>query len=193
MPWLEATCPRCALPQPQGTLCGACLRHPPAFDATVALLRYAFPADALLRHYKYQGQLAIAQLFGELLAERAADAARPDCLIPMPLHPLRLKERGFNQSLELARLVAQRLDLALLPQGCARTRHTTPQAGLPLAQRKRNLRGAFACRADIGGAHVAIVDDVMTSGASLQELAQTLKRAGAARVDCWVVARASLE
>ena len=107
----------------------------------------------------------------------------------MPLHASRLKERGFNQALEIARVVAKRLSIPLDARCCIRTRPTQAQAGLSLQERRKNLRGVFACRSDLSGRQVVLLDDVMTSGASLSELAKTAKKAGAASVECWVVAR----
>lgn len=195
LPWQDQAhaCPRCGLPAPVGAVCGACLKHPPQFDATLAVLHYRFPADAMLRRYKYHGLLAVADLLGGLLAARAADIPRPDLLVPMPLYRQRLHERGFNQAAEIARVAAGKLGLALDLQACQRTRPTPPQAGLKLRERVKNMRGAFACNSSLQGKHVALVDDIMTSGASLNELARTVKDAGAARVECWVVARTPLD
>lgn len=190
LPWHTAhACPVCALPNPSGELCGACLKHPPAFDAALAVLDFHFPVNALLRRYKYSGFLAIAELLGILLAERVRQGSRPDLLIPMPLHPSRLKERGFNQAAEIARVVCAQSGLLLALQACSRTRPTPPQAGQPLQTRRKNLRGAFACQMDLSGQRIALLDDVMTTGASLDELARCVKAAGAAHVECWVVAR----
>jgi ComF family protein len=183
------SCPVCAMPSPQSETCGACIRHPPRFDATVAAFAYAFPIDALLRTLKYHGRLAIAELAGKALAQRVGSPAGIDVLIPMPLHAKRLQERGFNQASEIARAVSQRTGIPLEMDIALRVLATDPQAGLPLAKRSKNIRGAFACTRDMSGKHVALLDDVMTSGASLNELADTLKAAGAARVECWVAAR----
>ena len=190
LPWLDnPCCPVCALPTADGATCGACLKKPPAFDATRAVLQYAYPFDALLRRHKYGNLLAASRLAGALLADHLDAMPLPDLLIPMPLHPLRLRERGFNQASEIARVVGQRLNLPVMMQACQRTRNTPSQAGLPLAQRRTNLKGAFTCTAPLSGRHVALVDDVMTTGASLDALARTVRQAGAAWVDCWVVAR----
>lgn len=186
------TCPVCALPTGRGEVCGSCLRRPPQFDATRAALAYRFPASALLQRYKYSGFLAAAELMGQLLAQRTADTERPDLIIPMPLHAARIKERGFNQALEIARVVARHRQAALALDSCMRTRPTPPQAGLDLAARVKNLRGVFACRDSLAGKRVALLDDVMTSGASLDALAKCVKDAGAAHVECWVVARTLL-
>jgi len=182
-------CPVCAMPSPQAEMCGACIKHPPCFDATLAAFTYAFPIDALLRTLKYQGQLSIAELAGESLAQSIVGRSFPDLLVPMPLHPQRLKERGFNQATEIARIVSRRTGIPLASDVVLRVRETEPQASLPLAKRSKNMRGAFACRQEMSGKHIALVDDVMTSGASLNELAKTLKTVGAGRVECWVAAR----
>lgn len=190
LPWHDgAACPVCALPAGTAAVCGECLRHPPAFDATFALLDYRFPVDALLQRYKYSGLLAVAGLMGTLLSARVQNLPRPDIIIPMPLHPTRLKERGFNQSTEIARTVARQLGIPLASRTCSRIRPTQPQAGLSPQERARNLRGAFACAQDLSGQHIVLLDDVMTTATSLDALARTVKNAGAARVDCWVIAR----
>lgn len=185
----EERCPRCALPSPLGAVCGACLRRPPNFDRTEALYAYAFPLDALVKHCKYQGALEVTACFARGLAEHLMERDRADVIIPMPLHPARLAERGFNQAAEVARRLSRLTETPWLPHACRRVRDTPPQAGLDLKARRRNLRGAFHCDRDLKGMRVALVDDVMTSGASLNELAGTVKQAGAASVTAWVVAR----
>lgn len=185
----QPCCPVCALPSPQAEICGQCLRHPPSFDATIAAFSYAFPADALLRALKYREQLQIAELAANYLASKLAARRHPDLVIPMPLHPQRLRARGFNQAAEIARKIARILALPMAADAALRIRATPPQAGLPLKQRKKNIRGAFAASLDLTGKRIALIDDVMTSGASLDELAKTLKSAGAANVECWIAAR----
>jgi ComF family protein len=133
--------------------------------------------------------LELAQLFARDLAARIRTHDAADAIIPMPLHPARLGERGFNQAAEIARRLSGYLQLPWLGNVCRRVRDTPPQAGLDLKARRRNLRGAFACTEDLAGRRVALVDDVMTSGASLNELARTVKKAGAVSVTAWVVAR----
>ena len=155
----------------------------------MALFSYAFPVDALIQALKYGHRLDLTQTLATPLAQRAAITPRPDVLIAMPLHPLRLRERGFNQALELARIIARQLDIPLLPQGAERIRATAPQVDLPWKERAVNLRGAFSSSMDLTGKHVALVDDVMTSGASLHELARALRRQGAREISAWVVAR----
>jgi len=186
LPRLEgALCPRCALPSPGAALCGRCLAETPEYDATVAPLAYDFPADALVHALKFRGELSLASFLGKLLAERIAQRETIDLVIPVPLSAARLRGRGYNQALEIARHLPGKLDFS----SCVRERDATPQTELPWAERRRNVRGAFACRRSLEGARVAVVDDVMTTGATLDEMARTLKRAGAARVVNWVLAR----
>lgn len=190
LPWLrQPQCPHCALPTPGGETCGACLKRPPAFDRTHAALAYAFPLDRLIPRLKYHGQLSIVPALASCLADAVATQPRPDRLIPMPLHPRRIRERGFNHATEIARVVAAQLGLPLDSTHCQRIRDTPPQMGLKHDARRRNVRGAFTCSGAVQGQHIALVDDVMTTGTSLDELAATLKRAGAREVTCWVVAR----
>jgi ComF family protein len=178
-------CPRCALPSPAGAVCGRCLAHPPHYDATIAALEYRFPADALVHALKFRGELALASLLGKLLSERIKDT-EIDCVIPVPLSTSRLRERGYNQAVEIARHVApEKIDLA----ACVRPGDSAPQTGLDLEQRRHNVRGAFRCTRSLAGARVAVLDDVMTTGATLDEIAAVLKKAGAARVVNWVAAR----
>lgn len=182
-----AHCPVCALPTHDGATCGRCLQHPPAFSHTVAAYAYAFPLDKLIQAVKFSAQLVLVEQLAAALAQRIS--LRPDALIAMPLHPLRLRERGFNQSLLLARSLSKRLDIPLLTDACERTRNTSPQSSLRWQERGKNMRKAFTCTADLGGKHIAVVDDVMTTGASIGELAHTLRRAGAESVSAWVIAR----
>ncbi len=202
-------------------LCGQCLRQPPAFDATVIAADYAAPLDQLVLGLKFGARLALAPLFAEQLRAAMPDraAARqaqqpapghefdrgspnqaqhflPDYLAPVPLGRARLQERGFNQSLEIARPLALALGVPLLPRLLLRVRDTPAQATLAPPARHQNLRGAFTLApqalARIRGRHVGVVDDVMTTGATLDEVAATLKRFGAARVTNLVFARTPL-
>lgn len=188
LPYLTAPhCPTCALPTPDGSICGRCLKRKPQFDRSVAVFAYAFPLDQLVQALKFGERLLLANSLADRLAQ--AVTIPSDCIVPMPLHPARLRQRGFNQSLELARRIARKLDLPLLPHACQRVRDTPPQSELAWKERGKNVRKAFACTQDFSGQHVAMVDDVMTSGASLNELALALRRAGASEISAWVVAR----
>jgi ComF family protein len=188
LPYLDhARCPVCALPTLNGAVCGHCLQHPPHFKHTLAVFAYAFPLDKLILALKYGERLHLAKLLVDKLAQSVS--TRPDCIIPMPLHPERLRERGFNQSLQLARHLAQRLDIPVLPFACQRIRNTPSQSSLPWKERSKNMRKAFSCLTDVQGKHVAIMDDVMTTGATVNELALEIMNAGASEVSAWVVAR----
>src|SRR5262245_14005096 len=177
-------CPRCALESPRGAVCGRCLAEPPHYDATIAALAYAFPADVLVHALKFRGELALAPFLGKLILEKIS-VGSVDCIIPVPLSAARLRERGYNQAVEIARQLGGKLEL----DACARERDAPPQAGLDREARRRNVRRAFRCGRGFAGERVAVVDDVMTTGATLDELARTLKAAGAASVVNWIVCR----
>jgi ComF family protein len=187
LPALAESCPRCALPSPAAAVCGSCLNRPPRFDATLALWRYEFPCDGLVQALKYRARLALAGFFARSFASRPMPEV--DLIVPMPLHPKRLAERGFNQALEIARGIARHLGKPIEPRGVLRVKDTLPQTKLPYEERAKNVRGAFLCKLDLSGASVAVLDDVMTTGATLNELARALKRAGATRVENLVIAR----
>jgi ComF family protein len=195
LPRVQSPCPVCALPTAEAAVCGGCLRKPPAFAATLAAFIYAFPVDRLLQQLKYGGRLAYADWAAEALAATAdaalrarSAAAAPECVVALPLSATRQRERGFNQAREIGVRVARRLGLPVA-RALERVAVGVPQTALPWSARARNVRGAFACRERIDGARIALVDDVMTTGATLAEAALTLRAAGAARVECWVVAR----
>lgn len=186
-------CNVCAVPLTGSSICGACLAKPPAFDHCVASLEYAFPIDALLHALKYRANLALSRVLADLLVARIKSiidaVALPDFIVPMPLHPTRLQERGFNQALEIARRVSKSTGVPLLPDACQRIRDTPSQTRLAWKAREQNIRGAFTSKADLSGKRIAVLDDVMTTGASLNELAKILRRRGATHVAAWVVAR----
>ena len=191
LPWNRSACQRCALPLPApAAACGHCLRRPPPLAAAHAAFRYEIPLDRLLPRLKFHDDLAAGRLLGGLMAEALAGAERPDALIPLPLHRKRLRSRGFDQTLELATPLARALHLPLIDDILIRMRETAPQSRLDAAARRRNLRRAFAVREGIAlPTHVALVDDVMTTGATLHAAATALLCAGATRVDAWVCAR----
>lgn len=201
--------PRCVLCGDRGQppcldLCRACEAGLPDASAPVghgpAPLRrchapfdYAHPLDHLVHALKYRGQLAVGRVLGTLLGERVAALdlqSDVDVLLPVPLHPLRHGGRGFNQSAEIGHWIARRLDLPLAPRLAHRRRDTRPQVGLAVADRRTNLAGAFAASPTARGLRIALVDDVTTTGRTLQELAAALLEAGAESVEGWCVARA---
>jgi ComF family protein len=185
----EPACPRCALASPGGSVCGRCLAHKPHYDATVSALAYDFPADVLIHALKFGGELALADWLGTRLSHKLPVAGPVDFLVPVPLSAARLRGRGYNQAAELGRTVARFARVPLLARLCERVNDTPPQTELPWAERERNVRGAFRCTGDVRGSRVAVVDDVMTTGATLDALARALKAAGAAHVVNLVVAR----
>lgn len=180
----KTSCPQCGLSS-GGQLCGSCISSLPDFDATHSVFLYDFPIDSMMQRYKYGSMLSLYAFFGQMLSEKV-DMGSVDLIIPMPMHPARIKERGFNQALEIAKVFGkEKLDY----KSAVRQKLTPPQASLPLKQRVKNIKGAFAVSANLTGKRIAIVDDVMTTGASLNELAKSLKKAGASHVECWVIAR----
>lgn len=186
-------CPVCALPVNHGHagLCGRCLHRHPPYQSSLSFWRYQAPLDGLLLGLKYHRQLPAARLLGTMMADRLSDASipRPQALIPVPLHASRLRSRGFNQAIELFFPVARSLDMPLLREAVLRLKPTPSQVGLNARQRRRNLRGVFEVRHSLPD-HVAIVDDVVTTGSTVTELARVLRRAGVGRIDVWSVARA---
>lgn len=192
----DTACARCAQPLPiAAPLCGHCLQRAPSFDAAWAGYLYQSPFDHLVQRLKFNAALAVARglLPDWSRALRAHLAARtsapPQALVPIPLHLSRLRKRGYNQALELARDLGRELAIPVWPQGLTRVRATAPMPGMGLASRRRNIRDAFALGAAPLPARIALVDDVMTSGATLNEAAKVLKRAGAEWVEVWVLAR----
>lgn len=191
LPIPGAACERCARRLPRTGICGACQRRPPPFDAAIAGFEYATPVDWLVHRFKFGGRLECGRVLSECLARELVfrGAGRPDALMPVPLHRRRLRQRGFDQAMEIARLLSVRLDVPLDNNRLARCRATEPQSTLDARQRRGNLRGAFRA-AGKGRGHVALVDDVLTSGSTAAECARVLKRAGCRRVSVWVLARA---
>ncbi len=188
LPWQTSACARCALPLPQAApFCGACQRTPPSFDAAWATFAYAPPLDRLLPRFKFHADLAAGALLSQLMREAPPPLA-VDALLPVPLHPGRLRERGFNQALELARPLARGRGVPLRPDLLQRVRATPAQTTLDGAARRRNLREAFVAPGPVP-VRVLLVDDVMTTGTTLAACADALKRAGAQWVGCWVAAR----
>jgi ComF family protein len=186
LPRLGPVCPRCALPIPGGAVCGRCLARPPPWDAARAAFLYAYPLDQLLQAMKYRGVFGYADFLAGSLARTIVDI--PDAVIALPLAPARQRERGFNQAQELARRIA-RIVGSQVVAGLVRVRDSPAQAALPWRERRRNVRNAFAALPAVAGLRVAVVDDVLTTGATLTAATQALRRAGARGVAVWVVAR----
>lgn len=194
LPALHCGCEQCALPLPTAGLCAQCQARPPPYHRVYTPFIYQPPLDYLIHGMKYNQRLGYARLLGVMLAEYLVDAApgRPQLLIPVPLHGRRLRQRGYNQALEVARPVARSLGIGIDARCCRRTRVTAPQSRLGAEQRRRNLKGAFRVAHPPRVHHVALIDDVMTTGTTVAELARVLVHSGVTRVDVWVCARAAL-
>jgi ComF family protein len=191
LPRHRAACPRCAAPTGDGgTLCGRCQQEPPAFQAAFAPFAYRPPLDKLIVDLKFHRRLHLSRTLGLLLTrELGASIPRSVVIVPIPLHNARLRERGYNQALEIARETGKALSLPVDYRSLVRTRATAPQTKLPHQERRKNVRGAFACPQPPAWRHVILLDDVLTTGATANEAALTLIRAGVERVSVWAVAR----
>lgn len=209
LPAITEACDRCAIPldypwsgsvstDADARLCGACIRRPPPFDRTVAALDYVFPVTVLVQRFKFNRSFACGAVLSDRLSRAVVANLRrthdpPEAIIPVPLHAARLFLRAFNQAEVLARDLGRSLGLTVAPRILRRRRHTPAQSGLSARERRKNLKGAFMARpgaASLAGKHIALVDDVMTTGATVGECARALKQAGAQSVSVWVVARA---
>lgn len=191
--WQEQGCIRCAA-QLTGIstapVCGQCLTHPPPFQRLYTVFDYDYPLNNLIKAAKYQTNLAILQLLGELMANHLNPDCLPDGIIAVPMHPVDLRRRGYNQALELARIIAKRMQRPVQSNACQCTRRKQPQARLSYQDRLHNVRGLFQVQSlPTTWQHIAIVDDVVTTGATVSELSQTLLQAGVQQVDVWCCAR----
>lgn len=196
------------------TLCGECITHPPAFDQCIASLRYEFPISTLINRFKHQGHFCNSKVLADLLLDRLSSSQsaqlktteldlekqntpkinkKPDLIVPVPLHWRRQFIRGFNQSQWLANYLGRQLHISVDNKLLTRTRNTPPQQHLRRKQRQKNLKGAFQVKRPLEGQHIAIIDDVVTTGSTVSELSRLLKKAGASRVDIWCLARTPLE
>jgi ComF family protein len=194
LPVRRRGCSRCGanLSVERDVVCGRCQQHPPFFDATFALFDYEEPVRHLIRGLKFHRRYAYGRLLGGLLAEHMASHPehRPELIIPVPLHPVRYRERGFNQTAEIARELWRQLGIPVDAETVSRVRSTTAQAGLSADERRTNIRHAFRLVRPCPQRHVALLDDVVTTGATVNELAKLLKNSGVERVDVWCCARA---
>lgn len=192
LPRNRSCCARCALPMATPTqLCGECLRRAPPWDAAWAPFRYGWPLDRLESRYKFGADLAAGRVLSTLWQREPCPVKLPQLLLTVPLHRSRLRRRGYNQALELARPLARAAGVPLCHDALLRRRSTTAQTELDATARRRNVHAAFVAREGAAlPAHVAILDDVMTTGATLAECARVLKRVGVQRVDVWALARA---
>lgn len=196
LPHQDLACPRCGLPLPPHSIqageCGECLADPPPFERARIPLIYRPPLDSLIGSFKYHGSLADGRLLGELMMHGSGHReSGVNGLVPLPLHPQRLRERGFNQAAELARWAGQALDMPVLASHLYRHKAGTPQRGARRRDRQRNVRGAFDCKPLPAGSRIALIDDVVTTGATARAAAQALRKAGADHIELWAIARAS--
>jgi ComF family protein len=199
LPWVTSGCYQCGQPiigQPRG-ICGACFRDPPPYDRLFALCYYQFPLLHIMTGLKFHRQLGYAQVLGELLAERLEKyyeihAGMPDVLVPVPLHASRLRERGYNQALELARPITKKLNIPVDIRSCERIRSTDHQMHVPAAHRAANVSHAFRISPLFQAKHVALIDDVVTTGHTVGELSRALRTRGVQRIDIICCARTIL-
>ncbi len=188
-------CRSCAQPLPlsiqDGSLCGRCQKKPPSFDYCFAPFRYQDELTSLHHNFKFHHKLAAGRLMADLMCEQLAVPSRrlPRLLIPAPLHARRLRERGFNQAQELARILSTQLSIPVDSHTLYRTRNTTAQSSLPKKERQQNIRNAFALTAKIDASHIAIIDDVMTTGLTVNEIAKILRASAVSMIEIWVFAR----
>ena len=201
-PFNDVCCTRCALPLlddgTEASLCGRCIRQLPRYDYAHSVFRFEDDIIRLVHQLKFSQKIGYARSIGELLlsafsTDQRLAAEKPDCLLPVPLHTSRLRERGFNQSIEIARVISKKLAIPIEYDAVIRQRRTTSQTGLDSRQRRKNIRGAFALSAELPYAHMLIIDDVMTTGSTVDELAGLLKKNNVGRVGVLSIARAPLK
>lgn len=192
LPVIRNGCVLCGAPVFEDPLCGACIRRPPRLDRTIAACLYSYPVDALIQRFKYDQKLWAASPLVTCLLEKINSEAvcLPDVLLPVPLHRRRLYLRGYNQSREICRILSRHLSIPVDEEAVHRLRHTPEQSRLTAAQRRKNVRGAFRARPGVDYRSVAIVDDVVTTAATANEITKILKQAGVERVELWALARA---
>lgn len=189
LPHLQHACQQCAMPIAKtATVCAHCIQHPFAFDETISLFHYQFPIDRMLLDLKFHHQLQYAKLFGQLLAEKLKNI-NVDFILPVPLHRTRLKERTFNQALEIARPVAKKLQLSIDIKRCIRQKATAPQSETDHDKRKSNVYRAFKVVKKMKANHILILDDILTTGHTANELAKTLKQSGVKKITLATIAR----
>jgi ComF family protein len=189
---LEHICHYCALPLPDNNFlaCGQCSKEKPSFDCTLTAYRFEEPLRTLLHEYKYKSALFLRNILAQLMMDALPESGTlSQCLIPIPLHSTRLKERGFNQAAELSKLLAKYLNIPCELTACKKIRNTTPQVNLSGKERRQNLRGAFEVHS-LPYQHITLVDDLFTTGSTVQEISRLFKKQGVKRVDVWCCARA---
>ncbi len=189
LPRITTCCRQCGLPLDHDTLCGDCLIAPSAFARCIAPLRYEAPVSHLIGAFKYQGNLNYGRVLSQLLIERLRGQTDVDAIVPVPLHWRRRWQRGFNQTEIIGDELSRALKIPMHTRWLRRAHGGTPQRELDAEARRRNLRDVFVCRRDVSGLHIAVIDDVVTTGATANAIATTLRTAGAASVQIWAIAR----
>lgn len=189
----EKACIRCALPIENGDMCGTCLAFPPPFDFTLAPFFYKPPLSTWVLQLKFQHKLKNAKILAEILSNQIkkhyAQKAMPNFIIPVPLHPKRLHERGFNQAIEIAKPIAKKYHMTISYEHFRRNKHTQAQSSLTARQRRINMSGAFILSRPFTADHVAILDDVLTTGQTVRVFSQMLRQCGVKKIDVWCCAR----
>lgn len=190
LPWFEAGCSICGLPLEKATYCLTCLQAPPAYDKLCALWDYCFPVANFISHLKFGGELHFAKLLGSLMANHLTLTQSVDCIVPLPLHPRRQQERGFNQTLELARPIAAKWQLPIDKYSCRRISYKSAQAQLSARKRRKNVKAqAFQIADSLAGKRVLVIEDVITTGTTANAFARALKEQGVASVEIWACCR----
>ncbi|MCW8955522.1 MAG: ComF family protein [Gammaproteobacteria bacterium] len=186
-------CGRCALPLPfdlEAAICGECLRSPPQQHRAWSAFVYAQPLEWMIQQLKFNDKMAFGQLLGQLAVACLPELdATPDCIIPVPLHPKRQQQRGYNQAYELVKPLARHLNIAIDTTSCLRQKYTSAQSDLDARQRRKNIRNAFQFDNSHQYGHVIVFDDVITTGSTIAELVKAIKQQGVSRVDVWSLAR----
>lgn len=203
LPWQQKVCVQCAMPLEGVTLesegiCAGCLKHPPLFQRSLALFNYEFPINHIITSLKFQAHLEYAKLLSDLMADKIMNHwyrqhVLPEVIIPVPLHEKRLRERGFNQAVEISREIAKKLSLKIDVKSCQRIKFTVMQSELSAPQRLNNMKNAFMVNVPQVWKHVAILDDVVTTGHTVAELTKALKKTGVERIDIWCCARTIID
>ncbi len=193
LPYINQACSRCALPMSNtnSPVCGHCLSLPPSYDVLLSPFEYRFPIDTFITELKFNQKLYNRQILGKLFSEfiTARKTPLPECIIPVPLHPKRLQQRGYNQSLEIARIVSKNLDIPIERHWCERVKNTEPQSGLNAENRQHNIKNAFNIKKQQQYTHVAIFDDVVTTGHTIEALSKLLRHENVNIIQVWSIAR----
>ncbi len=188
-PKLGDCCPRCATPLTVAVQCGHCLNQPPEQDKSFSVFAYLSPIDRLIADFKYHDKLYLTDVFADLMVEQLKHKTLPELLIPIPLHRRRLRQRGYNQALELAKSLSRKLGIPISKDTLVRSRDTVPQASLPYDQRKHNMRRAFNVNPSSLPQHVALIDDVLTTGHTANAAVKLLRQEGVSSIELWTIAR----